>query len=214
MLIKAQCISLQSNRTSRIVLQSSNFTPTGFSPASMGEIIEDKTEATKVCLYVCIMQPAPPAWAGPPPPSSQSPRVEDNELSSYLGEALENGDAACDGILRAFRGTHPEILLGWHSTSHPNHRMWFTPQLKYPSIFREYPAKLFHVPVPLFLRVVLIFFVSICIWLVCLSIKSCCCFSSRRGTVALFIQENFSKKEIFKTFSRWSTLPSVRCHTP
>ena len=92
--------------------------------------------------------------------------------------------------------------------------LWFIPQLKYPCIFREYLAKLFRVPVPLFLRVILIFFVSICIWLVCLSIKSCCSFSSRRGTVALFIQENVSKKEVFKTFSRWSTLPSVRGHTP
>ena len=160
------------------------------------------------------MQPAPPAWVGLPSPRSQIPRVEDNEPSSCLGKAVENSDTACDVILRAFRVTYPEILLGWHSTSCPNHRMWFIPQLKYPSIFREYLAKLFRVPAPLFLRVVLICFVSLCTWLVCLSIKSCCCFSSRRGTVALFIQENFSKKEVFKAFSRWSTLPSVRCHTP
>ena len=58
------------------------------------------------------MQPVSPAWAGLPPPSSQIPRVEDNELSSYLGKAVENSVTACGVILRAFRGTYPEILLG------------------------------------------------------------------------------------------------------
>lgn len=57
-----------------------------------------------------MQQPAP-AWAGPPPPSSQIPMVEDNKPSSYLGKAVENSDTACDVILRAFRGTYPEILL-------------------------------------------------------------------------------------------------------
>ena len=214
MLIKAQCISLQSNRTSRRVLQSSKFIITGLSPALKGEIIEDKTEQPK-SVYMCVLCN-----------QSLQPGLD------YLHQAVRFPGwrimSWAPIWARLLRTVILHVVLFWgHSGARtqksylvetvlptPIIELWFIPQLKYPCIFREYLAKLFRVPVPLFLRVILIFFVSICIWLVCLSIKSCCSFSSRRGTVALFIQENVSKKEVFKTFSRWSTLPSVRGHTP
>lgn len=169
MFINTHSISLQLNRMSGFCSPHISLLQTFLLPQR--EIIKDKTETTKVCPYVCVMQQPAPAWAGPPPPSSQIPMVEENKPSSYLGKAVENSDPAWDVILRAFRGTYPEILLDWHCTSHPHHRMWFVLQLKYPSAFRENLTSLFHVLIPLFWRVVLIFFVSTCIWLVCLSRK-------------------------------------------
>lgn len=58
-----------------------------------------------VCLYMCVMQQPPPACAAPPPPNSHIPMAKVDELSSYLGKAVENRDTTCDIILRAFRGT-------------------------------------------------------------------------------------------------------------
>lgn len=54
-------------------------------------------------------------------------------------------------LFEGIQGHMQKILLGWHSTSRPNHRMWFM-QLKYPRVSSEYLAKLFCVPARLFFK--------------------------------------------------------------
>lgn len=46
------------------------------------------------------------AWAGPPPPSSHILMAGGNELGSYWGKAVANGDSLCDIILGTLRGAY------------------------------------------------------------------------------------------------------------
>lgn len=161
------------------------------------------------------MQQPSLARAGPPPPSGRILRAADNEPSSCWRKAVENGDPLRGVILGALRGTYIYTLLDWHCTSHPQSRnSAIYAAVEMPVLASEKNlTSLFRALSRLASKDGNDFFVCRCAcgWP---AYKSCYCFSSRRGTVALFIQKSFSKKEIFKTFSRWSTLPPVRCYTP